>query len=242
MDPAASGALIVVTMQQLPLGVQLRERATFDAFVAGDNREVVTRVRDAASGRQRLVAWLWGSEGSGRTHLLQAACAAAPLGARVAYLPMAELGAAAVDFLGGALEADLLCLDDLEAVIGDPTIEKALFVAYRRLDERGASLIATANRSPAALDWALADIASRFTASEVFEVKPLDEVGQHEALRLRAAQRGLDLPEETARYLLRRFPRDMRSLGRLLETIDVAALSAQRRLTVPFVREILGEP
>jgi DnaA family protein len=76
----------------------------------------------------------------------------------------------------------------------------------------------------------------------VFQLRPLDETGCAEALRLRAAGRGLDLPEETARYLLRRMPRDMRSLGRLLDDIDVAALSAQRRLTVPFVREILGEP
>jgi len=73
-------------------------------------------------------------------------------------------------------------------------------------------------------------------------LRPLDEAGEHEALRRRAAQRGLDLPDETTRYLLRRFPRDMRTLGKLLDEIDVAALSAQRRLTVPFVREILGEP
>lgn len=88
---------------------------------------------------------------------------------------------------------------------------------------------------------ATADIGSRFGAAEIFQLRALDEAGEHEALRRRAAQRGLDLPEETARYLLRRFPRDMRTLGKLLDEIDVAALSAQRRLTVPFVREILGE-
>lgn len=228
-------------MEQLPLGVQLRERATFEAFVVGANAELVARLQRVAQGRERLTAWLWGTEGCGRTHLLQALCAAAPLGSRVAYLPLGELGAAAGEFLGGTLGVQLLCLDDLERVVGDAEVERALFVAFRHVEEQGGSIIATATRPPASLPWSLADIGSRFSASEVFQLRPLDELGQHEVLRRRAAQRGLELPDETARYLLRRFPRDMASLGRLLDEIDVASLSAQRRLTVPFVRGILGE-
>lgn len=231
-----------MTMQQLPLGVQLRERATFSTFVTGSNVEAVARLQGFTAQRERAVLWLWGAEGSGRTHLLQAACAAAPLGSRVAYLPLRDLGEATVDFLGGALGVELLCLDDVDAVIGSRAVEQALFIAYRRIEEQGGRIIATASGAPAALRWGLADIASRFGAAEIFQIRALDESGQHEALRLRAAQRGLELPEDTARYLLRRFPRDMRSLGKLLDDIDTASLSAQRRLTVPFVREILGEP
>jgi DnaA family protein len=231
-----------MTMQQLPLGVQLRERATFSTFVTGSNVEAVARLQGITAQRERAVLWLWGAEGSGRTHLLQAACAAAPLGSRVAYLPLRDLGEATVDFLGGALGVELLCLDDVDAVIGSRAVEQALFIAYRRIEEQGGRIIATASGAPAALRWGLADIASRFGAAEIFQIRALDESGQHEALRLRAAQRGLELPEDTARYLLRRFPRDMRSLGKLLDDIDTASLSAQRRLTVPFVREILGEP
>ena len=91
------------------------------------------------------------------------------------------------------------------------------------------------------MSWVLADIRSRFGAAEIFQLKPLDEEGEREALRLRATARGLDLPDDTARYLLRRFPRDMSTLGRLLDEIDLASLSAQRRLTIPFVKSILGE-
>ncbi len=231
-----------MTMQQLPLGVQLCERATFSTFVTGSNVESIARLQQVAMQRDRAVLWLWGAEGSGRTHLLQAACAAAPLGSRIAYLPLRELGEATIDFLGGALGVELLCLDDVDSVLGVPAVEQALFIVYRRIEEQGGRIIATASGAPAALRWGLADIASRFGAAEIFQIRALDESGQHEALRLRAAQRGLELPEDTARYLLRRFPRDMRSLGKLLDEIDSASLSAQRRLTVPFVREILGEP
>ncbi|MFM8516292.1 MAG: HdaA/DnaA family protein, partial [Nevskiaceae bacterium] len=139
-------------------------------------------------------------------------------------------------------EVDLLCLDDLDRVIGQPAAERALFSVYRKLEERQRSLLVSASQPPAALSWTLADIGSRFAASEVFVLHPLDEVEQHEALTRRAAGRGLDLPEETARYLLRRSPRDMASLCRLLDDIDLASLSAQRRLTVPFVRALLDAP
>jgi DnaA family protein len=61
-----------------------------------------------------------------------------------------------------------------------------------------------------------------------------------QALRLRAGQRGLDLPDETASFLLNRTRRDMASLYRLLDELDKEALIARRRLTIPFVREVLG--
>jgi DnaA family protein len=87
----------------------------------------------------------------------------------------------------------------------------------------------------------LPDLGSRCGAAEIFQLRPLDDAQQEQALRQRASARGLDLPEETLRYVLRRFPRDMTSLGRLLEQIDEASLSAQRRLTVPFERAIIGD-
>ena len=63
----------------------------------------------------------------------------------------------------------------------------------------------------------------------------------HGAFRGRAAQRGFELPEETLRYLQRRLPRDMRSMCELLDALDDAALAAQRRLTIPFIREVIGD-
>lgn len=231
-------------MQQLPLGVRLRERATFDIFVISPpNLEAVGRVREAA--QRGGVVWLWGTEGCGRSHLLQAVCAAAPVEMRAGYLPFAELAAAgmpAIAALEGAGALDLLCLDDLDHALGERDFEVALFGVYRALEERRGGIVVAAATPPTARPWALADIGSRFGAAEVFQLRALDEEGQAEALRRRAAARGLDLSEETVRWLLRRFPRDMTQLGRLLDLIDEASLREQRRVTVPFVRTILGDP
>jgi DnaA family protein len=87
----------------------------------------------------------------------------------------------------------------------------------------------------------LPDLGSRFTAAAIFQLRELDEGEQQQALQLRAHVRGFDLPDETARWLQRRFPRDMRTLYNLLDTLDEAALVAQRRLTIPFIRSVLKE-
>ena len=69
--------------------------------------------------------------------------------------------------------------------------------------------------------------------------QPLDDEEQIEALKLHAIRRGLELPDETATFLLNRLPRDMHTLCTLLDELDEAALIAQRRLTVPFVSAVL---
>ena len=96
-----------------------------------------------------------------------------------------------------------------------------------------------AQAPPALLPWALPDLGSRCAAGAVFQLRVLDEAEQHAALQLRARLRGLELPDETLQWLQRRLPRDMRTLYELLDTLDEAALAAQRRLTVPFIREVL---
>jgi DnaA family protein len=229
-------------MRQLPLGVRLQDRAVFASFLAGRNLEAVEHVRALACGASGGVAWLAGAPGTGKTHLLQAACAAASAARRAGYFPLAELGPLGIGVLEGLRELECLAVDDVHAVAGNVEWERALFGLFCAVEERGGRLIAAASAPPALLAWALPDLGSRFAASAVFQLRTLDEIEQREALKLRAQVRGLDLPEETARYLQRRFPRDMRTLYELLDTLDEAAIIAQRRLTVPFIRSVLQEP
>jgi len=228
-------------VQQLPLAMRLREPATFETFQPGANLEPLRHLELMADG-QPGSAWIWGPRGSGRSHLLQAVCARAAGATRSACLSMPELRASGAAALLGWSGFGALCLDDLDAVVGDAAFERALFSLFLDAQERAAVLVVAAASAPAALPWWLADIGSRFGGSTVFQIRPLEDEDQLPALRARAAARGLELPEETARYLQRRMPRDMASLCDVLDALDVAAMTAQRRITVPFIREVLGEP
>jgi len=119
--------------------------------------------------------------------------------------------------------------------------ERALFGVFREVQEKETRLIVAAKSPPALLPWKLPDLGSRFSAAAIFQLRELDEREQQEAMQLRARLRGFELPDDTARWLQRRFPRDMRTMYGLLDTLDEAALVAQRRLTIPFIRSVLKE-
>jgi DnaA family protein len=74
-----------------------------------------------------------------------------------------------------------------------------------------------------------------------YALKPLADHDVIAVLACRARARGLQLPEETAQYLLRRFPRDLATLIALFDTLDTASLIEQRRLTIPFVKSVLDD-
>jgi DnaA family protein len=229
-------------VKQLPLAMRLRERAVFDSFVAGDNHAALQQLQAVSRGALTGVYWLSGPPGVGKTHLLQASCALARnSGAEAAYLPLSQLLASGPEILEGWHGARVVALDDLAAIAGMRDWEQGLFRMHREIEERGAALLAAAAAPPLLLKFSLPDLASRFAAAVLLPLRPLGETDQRQALRLRARSRGLELPEESALYLQRRFRRDLPTLYELLDAIDEAALQAQRRLTVPFIRQVLAQ-
>jgi len=226
-------------MRQLILGVQLKERATFASFLTARNVELVAHLRSVASTAPGGATWLAGPHTAGKSHLLQAVCAEVAPGRRAAYLPLESLlpfGPAALD---GAETLDVACYDDVQTVAGLPDWEERLFALWQRALDRGSTLVFAARENPAHVDFGLADLESRLASSAVFAVRELNDEEQLEALYLRAHLRGFELPPETAKYLQRRFPRDMRTLCEILDTLDDAAFAAQRRITVPFIRDVV---
>jgi DnaA family protein len=227
-------------MQQLPLGVRLPDRAVFASFLPARNGQVVDHLRRLADAQLAGTAWVCGPRGAGKTHLLQAVAAQAGQHLQAGYLPLRELARLGVGVLEGLRHLECVCLDDLDEVIGRLEWERALFGVLQGIEEGGARLVAAAQTPPALLSWVLPDLGSRFSASAIFQLRVLDEREQQAALQLRARLRGFDLPDETTRWLQRHYPRDMGKLYALLDTLDQAALVAQRRLTIPFIREVLG--
>ncbi|MEN1939944.1 DnaA regulatory inactivator Hda [Luteimonas sp. MJ246] len=226
--------------RQLPLALRYPPDQRFDTFVDAPPA-AIGQLRALAAGAGE---WLYldGGVGTGKTHLALAACAVADAsGLRATYLPLAL----AAGRLHEALESlgdgpGLVALDGLQAIAGRRDDEVALFDFHNRARAAGGSVLYAASAAPAALPVGLPDLRSRLGQCVRIALQPLDDAGRAEVLRLRARRRGLQFDEAAIAWLLRRAGRDLAGLTAQLDALDRASLAAQRRVTVPFLREVLG--
>lgn len=224
---------------QLPLALRYPPDQRFDAFVAADDA-VVAQLRALADGRAPESLYLVGAEGVGKTHLALAACAEAEAqGRSAAYLDPAAAVGRLQDALDGLHASAMVALDGIDAVAGHRDDEVALFDFHNRMHDAGRQLLYTAARLPEGLGLTLPDLRSRLSKCTRIALSPLDDAGRREVLRRRAKRRGLQIEEAAIDWLLRQVDRDLGSLTALLDTLDRASLAAQRRVTVPFLRQVL---
>jgi DnaA family protein len=232
-----------VSVPQLPLTLRYPPDQRLDTFVHAPPGTVEQlRVLATQAGEDRVDnVYLAGPPGVGKTHLLLGTCAAAEgAGLRAAYLPLV----AAAGRLREALEAlegnDLIALDGLEIIAGNRDDEIALFDTHNRARAAGTRLVYAARDIPDAIGLGLPDLRSRLGQCSRITLTPLDDDGRREVLRQRAQRRGLVLEEPALDWLLKRVGRDLGGLTALLDRLDRASLAAQRRITVPFLRQTLG--
>jgi DnaA family protein len=228
-------------VSQLALPVGLKDSAVFDTFYRAGNEQASEALRALVPGQAGVPIWLWGPQGAGKSHLLQAACAQfTEQGGRSIYIADGPTDSPRHPELLLGLEAvDMVALDDIQLLAGDGGWERRLFHLCNELVGSGGRLVLAADRTPQAVPFRLPDLKSRLVAGLSFQLRPLDEPGCVAALGLHARRRGLELPDAAAVYLLRRVSRDMTSLCDWLAALDDAALIAKRRLTVPFIRDVL---
>jgi DnaA-homolog protein len=226
---------------QLPLGIGFRTYPSLAGFLPGPNAQALAAVRACVLARGEPFLYLWGGVGEGKSHLLQGGCElAAAAGIPAAYLPLAQSRELEPAICADLDELELVCIDDIDAVAGQPPWEEALFHLFNRLRERGRRLLVAARQPPAGLPLGLPDLRSRLASGLTLGLEPLDDAAKERLLLAGAEQRGLRLNGETVRYLLHHLPRDNHSLLGFLDTLDRASLAEQRRPTIPFIRRLLA--
>jgi DnaA family protein len=236
--PDATGG--VSRGRQLALRFPLADTARFETFEPGDNAELVRRLQGLADEAPVFRGcYLFGPAGAGRSPLLQAACQRHADGRGAIYLPLAEPGFGP-DMLAGLASRGLVALDDIEALIGNPEAEAAVLALYQELQAAGGRLLVAAMPPPASLVCHYPDLASRLRGLPAYRVRPLDDAGKARVLARLADRRGLETSRAVLDFWLARSPRDLPALLRQLEALDTAAMAAQRQLTIPLIKEVLG--
>lgn len=224
-------------MSQLSLPLKLQDHAVFDTFWPIGNEPLLAFLSDLCDRRAGPGCWLWGKSAVGKSHLLQAVCER--IGDQSVFLPMQMLRSAGPGVLDGMAERQFVCLDDIGLVAGDPDWERALFGLFESVMQRRSLLLVAAQAPPRETGFALPDLASRFSLLPAFAIRALAEEQKQAALKHRAKYRGLELPDKTARFLTTHSRRDMASLYGLLDRLASEAVRERRRLTIPFVKNVM---
>ena len=123
---------------------------------------------------------------------------------------------------------------------GEHAEEAELFHAWNAAQETRRPLLITADHWPS--DWSvtLPDLRSRLMATPHVALGDPDDELIGQLLRRLLERRGIVLPDDVVHYLVPRVPRSHIAIIRLADSLDAAALSERRALTIPFARQVLG--
>lgn len=225
----------------LPLGFQ--EEKTFETYFAGENEAILSILHNAAIGRGEYYIYLWGKSKVGLTHLLHACCyAAKQKGLNAIYGSLNQLTLQNGSLFENLDTTQLVCLDDFDRLAGQLSWEEKFFDFFNRMMDSKKRLILAAKRPPEKLGFHFADIVSRLKSGILFSVQDLNDTEKANALISKARDRGIILTEEIALFILHRFPRDLGTLFQILDRLDHVSLEQKRKLTLPFVRQIMNSP
>jgi DnaA family protein len=224
---------------QIPLPLMPRRDSRFEDFVSGPNQAVVEALKHVPDEPGSHI-FLYGGEGSGKTHLLNALChETRERQGRAFYLALKRLPEDAIASLQGLETLDLVCVDDLHVIAGNAAWEEALFHCFNRIREADGRLLISSRERLSALNIGLPDLASRLSWGLRLELVPLEDHDKLAVISLHSNALGFGLSEEVRQYLLKYHDRSMAALIQTVDNLHQAALTSKRRITVPLAREVL---
>ena len=213
---------------------------TFDTFYAKDPIFIDILKGIATGDHNEQQVFIWGSEGTGKTHLLHAICHTAHSNdQRVMYVPLAESLSYEAEFIRGLHLLDIVCIDDIHLLTGKSEWEVALFHLINQTRMSNSTLIISSENSPAENIFELQDLNSRSVWGPVYKLPKIrdDELG--DVINLHAKSNGLIVSDEVKNFLLSRCQRELPKLVQALEKLSHSSLQEQRKLTIPFVKRVL---
>jgi DnaA family protein len=228
--------------KQLALQFEFRANQTFNDFFAGNNQEIISHLQNSVAGHGELQIFLWGQSGLGKSHLLQACCHLAHTLKRSSfYLDLASSKLPDSAILIGLEALDVVCLDNIDHIAGNPDWEIAFFNFFNQHRDSEHTLIISAACPPNELAIQLPDLKTRLNWGLTLKIQPLVNNDRITALIFKANRMGFEISPQVGLFLLRHYDRDLSALWLLLDQLDKASLAAKRKLTLPFLKKILDD-
>jgi DnaA family protein len=224
---------------QIPLKLEPTRESRFEDFVAGPNAPVLESLKGILQEPDKLL-FISGPKGTGKTHLLNAACLAArEQGMTAFYAGLRSMPKGSHQLLEGLESVDLVCIDDVHHIVGNASWEESLFHCLNRIRSKQGRIVLTSRERLSTLSFLLPDLMSRLQWGLRMQLDSLEEPDKVRVLDSYALSLGIELPGEVADYLIRHSSRNLGSLLLKVERLQLAAFTSKRRITVPLAREVL---
>lgn len=225
---------------QLSLGLELEPSVRLCDFQREGNEHVLSAVDELINATGERFIYLYGPSGAGKTHLLQSVCSQVLEHSESAiYVSLNNHKTYSEDMFHNLESLSLICIDDVDAIAGDPVWEEALFHLYNAIFINGTRLLMAGKKLPVHLGFSLGDLTSRLAFGLSLPLAPLKDDVALRALKRHAQDIGVDFSEEVGQFLLKHTRRDMQSMHRVFVNLKQASSLMQRKITVPFVKEVL---
>lgn len=230
---------------QLPLKIGLRDVACFETYIAETESQNIALhdFQQSLLNNQAEAYYLYGTSGVGKTHLLQAACRMAmKRSLQSVYLPLADTTLPFIaDVLNGLEQTDVVCIDDFDLKVGETSWELALVNLIQKSKVLGNKVIFSGKTAFGDWQTATEDLALAQISVIPIHLTPLTkETNLVLALQRHSHKIGFDLPLEVGNFCVRQFSSNLQELLSVLKLIEQASLTDKRRVTLPFVKQMLS--
>jgi DnaA family protein len=229
-------------IKQIALPLTLDRQFSFDNFVSDQAELIVASLKALVLGEGEVQIGLWGSTASGKTHLLNASADfARKNGVVLQTYDAAQLQYCAVSEFDGYSDCDVLAIDNLDAIAGNPEWEAIFYQVINRCRDGDFRFLFALTDKPDDLKTRLNDFRSRLQWGLMLQLPSSGDAEIGEILRRRARLLGIELSTEVISYLMTHHPRDLSAQMAILRQLDATSLLHQRKITIPLVKTALLE-
>jgi len=234
----------------------LNSKFTFDRFVVGPSNRFAHAASLAVSespAKAYNPLFIYGGVGLGKTHLMQAigqAIRQRGASRRIVYLSSErftnELIAAiqtktTTRFRARYRTVDVLLVDDVHFIAEKEATQEEFFHTFNTLYDAHKQIVMSSDRSPKDIAGLEERLVSRFEWGLVTDIQPPDLETRIAILRKKAAEAGIDVPDEVTGFIAQQITSNIRELEGALIRVTAYCHLFNEPLSLVVAREVLRE-
>jgi chromosomal replication initiator protein len=233
----------------------LDPKLTFDSFVVGPSSRLANAAARRAAespGTSYNPLFLYSASGLGKSHILSAIahhCSKSAPERKVEYVTSEQYLEELADALAKGdrdgfrdkfEDLDILLLDDVQFLAGQPQAQELLLRTLDLLSTSGSQIVLASDRPPADINGLDARLVSRFSGGLIVDIGAPEFETRVAIIRKKAGERGMVLQPGVAEALARYPFRNVRELGGALNKVFAAYDLEGRAVGAAEVAALMG--